>query len=124
MKKLPFEFVLEALARANPRIKPMFGCQAIYLGEKIVLILRKRNEYEEDNGVWVATGPEHHASLRKDFPSLRSIRLLGAGATTSWQNLPCEADDFEESVTKACEFILKGDVRIGKIPKRRSKKKA
>lgn len=122
MKKIPFEFVMEALARANPRIKPMFGCQAIYLEEKIVLILRKRKDYEEDNGVWVATAPEHHVSLKKDFPSLRSIRLLG-GRLTAWQNLPFEADDFEESVMKACEFILKGDVRIGKVPKTKSKKK-
>jgi hypothetical protein len=121
MKKIPFEFVLETLARANPRIKPMFGCQAIYIEEKIVLILRKRKDYEDDNGVWVATAKEHHASLKKDLPSLRSIRLLGR--VTAWQNLPCQADDFEESVMKACEFILKGDVRIGKVPKTRSKKK-
>jgi len=123
MKTVPFEFVLEALARANPRVKPMFGCQAVYVGEKVVLLLRKRKEYEADNGVWVATAPEHHVSLKKDLPSLRSIRLLGAGATTSWQNLPYEADDFEESVIKACEFILKGDVRIGKVPKTRLKKR-
>jgi len=124
MKKVPFEFVLEVLGRANPRIRPMFGCQAIYLGEKIVLILRMRKDYQEDNGVWIATTPEHHVSLRKDFPSLRSIRLLEARGSTSWQNLPLEADDFEETVIKACEFILKGDVRIGKIPKTRSRKKA
>ena len=67
MKTVPFEFVLEALARANPRVKPMFGCQAVYVGEKVVLLLRKRKEYEADNGVWVATAPEHHVSLKKDL---------------------------------------------------------
>ncbi len=122
MNKVPFEFVLEKLGRANPRIKPMFGCQAIYVREKIVLILRKRKDYHDDNGVWVATTPEHRTSLRKELPSLRSIHLFG-GKETAWQNIPCDADDFEESVLLACELILKGDPRIGKVPKIRLKKK-
>jgi hypothetical protein len=31
--------------------------------------------------------------------------------------LPLDAPDFEEGAMKACSFILRGDVRIGKIPK-------
>ncbi len=118
MNKIPFEFVLETLSRAHPRIRPMFGCQGVYLGEKIVLVLRRRNDFEVDNGVWVATVAEHHASLKKEFTSLRSIGLFG-GAVTSWQNLPDDADDFEESAIRICELILKGDPRIGKMPKNR-----
>ncbi len=120
--KIPFEFVLEELDRIAPRVKPMFGCYAIYVGEKLVLILRQRNDHSEDNGVWLAALHEHHASLKKDFPCMRTVRLLGS-AESVWQNIPAEEDDFEELVLKACHFILKGDVRIGKIPKKKKIRK-
>ena len=99
----------------------MFGCHAIYLGEKIVLILRNRNDEKHDNGVWLATTEEHHITLKKIFPSMRSIGVLG-GKTSAWQNIPSDADDFEESVMTACEMVLKNDPRIGKIPKGKNKK--
>lgn len=119
--KIPFEFVLEALDRIQPRVKPMFGCYAIYAGEKLVLILRQRTDHGDDNGVWVAALHEHHESLKKDFPCMRSVRLLGPSESV-WQNIPLEEDDFEELVLKACRFILKGDARIGKIPKKKARK--
>lgn len=121
-RPIPFSFVLDLLDKADPVTRPMFGCTSIYVGEKIVLILREKTESIVDNGIWVATTEEHHASLREDFPSLRSIKLFGGG-TTGWQNLPVEAHDFEESATRLCECILEGDLRIGKIPKPKSKKK-
>lgn len=121
--KIPFEFVLEELDRIHPRVKSMFGCYAIYIGEKLVLILRQRNEHTDDNGVWLAALHEHHASLKKDFPCMRSVRLLGT-VESVWQNIPVDEDDFEELVLKACRFILKGDVRIGKIPKKKKARKS
>ena len=120
--KIPFEFVLEELDRIHPRVKPMFGCYAIYAGEKLVLILRQRNEHTDDNGVWMAALREHHASLKKEFPCMRSVRLLGTSETV-WQNIPADEDDFEELVLKACRLILKGDMRIGKIPKQKKARK-
>ena len=98
----------------------MFGCHALYVGEKIILILRERKDHTEDNGVWIATSSEHHASLKKEFPSLRSIQVLGE-KETEWQNISAGADDFESSVIRICELIKKGDKRIGKIPKRKKK---
>jgi hypothetical protein len=121
-RSIPFEFVLEKLDRLRPVVRPMFGCFAIYSNEKMLLILRKKEQGDRDNGVWVATTPEHHETLAKQFPSLRSIHLFGE-KTSAWQNLPEEADDFEESVNEICEMILKGDVRIGKTPKPKRKKK-
>ena len=118
--KIPFEFVLEELDRIHPRVKPMFGCYAIYSEEKLLLILRKRNDFTDDNGVWLAADREHHASLKKDFPCIRSVRLLGS-AESVWQNIPADEEDFEELALKACTLILKGDVRIGKIPKQEKK---
>ena len=119
---IPFDFVLEKLERLRPVVRPMFGCFAIYANEKMLLILRKKQTHDPDNGVWVATTPEYHETLRVIFPSLRAIKLFGSKAS-AWQNLPEEADDFEESVDAVCELILKGDARIGKIPKQKRQKK-
>ena len=119
-KRPPFEFVLDALAELEPRTNPMFGCLAIYIGPKIVLVLRDKPG-QPDNGVWLATTCEHHESLRRDFPHMRSIGVLGKGVT-GWQVLPAEAPDFEEAALHACELVAARDPRIGKIPA--SKKKA
>ncbi len=119
-KKFPFEFVLEELDRVHPRVRPMFGCYAVDVGEKMMLILRDRKDHTDDNGVWLAIPHEHHPSLKKEFPCMRSIRLLGK-VETVWQNIPIDTDDFEELVLKACGLILRRDVRIGKIPKGKKK---
>ena len=120
-KAVPHEFVLEALstllpAAQNPRTNPMFGCLAIYVGEKIVLILRDRRDNTADNGVWLATTAEHHESLRGEFPNMRSIQVLGE-KITGWQVLPADSPDFEEAALRACELIAACDRRIGKVPK-------
>jgi hypothetical protein len=114
---VPHEFVLDALAPLSPRTRPMFGCLAVYVGDKIVLILRNKDEPGQtaDNGVWLATTEEHHQSLRRDFPSMRSIQVFGT-KVTGWQVLPADAEDFEEAALRACELVLAGDPRIGKVP--------
>lgn len=117
-KAPPFEFVLEAIAAVSPRTRPMFGCVAVYVKEKIVLFLRDKSSSSADNGVWLATTVEHHASLRSEFPHMRSIELLGK-EVTGWQVLPADAPDFEESALRACELILARDPRIGKVPERK-----
>lgn len=119
-KPLPHAFVLDALEAALPETRPMFGCIAVYVGEKIVFILRDKAGADPDNGVWVATVPEHHESLLRDLPSLRSITVFGSGVT-GWQVLPVTLPDFEEEALRACEMILVGDPRIGKIPGERRK---
>ena len=102
-----YEFVLDAISELSPETGPMFGC----LG-----VLRNKNgSGVEDNGMWLATSKEHHQSLQTDFPNMRSIRVLGNGGTR-WQILPADAPDFEEATLRACEFILAGDLRIGKVP--------
>ena len=101
----------------------MFGCVAVYVEEKIVLILRDKPGQTADNGVWLATTQEHHASLRRDFPNMRSIQIFGK-KVTGWQILPTDSPDFEESAFRACELILARDPRLGKIPKRRTSKRS
>jgi len=98
----------------------MFGCLAIYIEGKTVLILREKPTYPSDNGVWLATTEEHHASLRAEFPHLRSIGLLGK-KITGWQVLPSDAADFEEAALRVCDLVLARDPRIGKVPGSRRK---
>ena len=114
-KAVPFEFVLDTLATLSPHTRPLFGCLAVYVQDKIVLVLRDKRTSKEDNGVWLATTREHHESLRRDFPSMRSIKVLGKDVT-GWQVLPVDAPDFEEAALRACELILAKDPRIGKVP--------
>jgi hypothetical protein len=119
-KPAPHQFVLDALAEVYPRTNPMFGCLAVYVGEKIVMVLREKRDSSADNGIWLATTHQHHESLRRDFPNMRSIGVLGK-KVTGWQVLPSEAPDFEEASLRACEFIVAGDARIGKVPGARQK---
>jgi len=114
-KAVPHAFVLEAIADLTPRTRSMFGCLAVYVDEKIVLILRDKPDGAPDNGVWIATTVEHHQSLRREFPNMRSIQVLGK-KVTGWQVLPVDASDFEEAALRACELIVSGDPRIGKVP--------
>jgi hypothetical protein len=122
-KALPYEFVLDALAPLSIETRAMFGCLAVYVKDKIVLLLRDKHNETADNGVWLATTQEHHDSLRREFPNMRSIRLLGK-ETTGWQVLPADAPDFEDAAMHACELIVERDPRIGKVPKSRRKSKA
>jgi hypothetical protein len=122
-KSVPHEFVLDAIAPVSPETRPLFGCLAVYVRDKIVFVLRDKRVETADNGVWLATTHEHHASLMREFPSMRSIRLLGK-KVTGWQVLPVDADDFEASALRACELIVAGDPRIGKVPGERRSRSA
>jgi hypothetical protein len=53
---IPFDFVLDYLLPLDVTDKPMFGMFAIYVGERIMLILCQRKNSRNINGVWIATG--------------------------------------------------------------------
>jgi hypothetical protein len=118
-KPVPHEFVLDEIASLSPVTRPMFGCVAVYVEEKIVLILRDKPQSRPDNGVWLATAVTHHESLRREFPKMRSIRVFGK-EPTQWQLLPADDPDFEAAAMRACKLILARDPRIGKVPKARA----
>jgi len=121
-KPLPHEFVLDEIAPLSPVIRPMFGCIAVYVEDKIVLILRDKRQPRVDNGIWLATSTEHHESLRREFPRMRSISVLGK-EPTQWQVLPADDPDFEDAAMRACRLVLARDPRIGRIPKTRRNRK-
>lgn len=121
-RRIPFEFVLDLLESLKPTTKPMFGAVGVYVSGKIVFILREREKSPADNGVWIATTEEHHESLLRDLPKIRSIKVFGPGPT-GWQVIPMDDKDFERQVETACQLVLSNDVRIGKIPKSKPLKK-
>jgi hypothetical protein len=121
LKSVPFDFVVDKLIRSNPVLRPMFGCHAIYIGDTIMMMLRRKQQHADDNGIWIATTAMHHDSLKKDFPSLRTIELIGP--KSGWLLLPEDSGDFEESALRLSALILRRDTRIGKIPKAKKIKK-
>jgi hypothetical protein len=120
-KSPPFPFLIEALAPADPEIKHMFGGHAVYIGDKIVAILRDSLKLPEDNGLWLvlseSVDPTSKA-LRKHFPSIRKIALLG-DVIKHWLLIPSDSPTFEQESLHACDLILARDPQIGRIPKSR-----
>jgi len=53
-KAVPHEFMLDAISKSSPVTRPMFGCLAVYIEDKIVFILRDKRDGTPDNGVWLA----------------------------------------------------------------------
>jgi hypothetical protein len=126
-KSPPYPFVLEALAPLEPEVRPMFSGYAVYIGDKIVLMLRDSPKSPEDNGLWLVFADQVEAaaaiagkpkSLRKKLPSLRLIQLLG-GVIKHWLLIPSDSPSFESEAQQACDLILAHDPRIGRIPESR-----
>lgn len=121
--RIPFEFVLDELAPLAPRTKPMFGAQAVYVRGDTMVFLMREKEQDEDDGIWLLTTQEHHETLRRDLPSIRSIKLFET-PVTSWQIIPSSGPDFEREVVRACALVLRGDERIGTSKAIKDKQKA
>jgi hypothetical protein len=120
-KSAPYPFILEALTPLGPEVRPMFSGFAVYLGDKIVLMLRDSPKQPEDNGVWLVFSEAANltdAGIRRDFPSLRLIGLLG-GKIAHWRLIPADSPTFESEALHACELLLKHDARFGRVPQSR-----
>jgi hypothetical protein len=121
-KSIPYEFVLEALSRMDLHTRPMFGCTSIYVGEKIMLVLRKKEKTDDDTGIWVCIPDEHVIEMKEAFPMLRGVSFF-EDPNSAWQTLHESEPEFEELALKLCALIRKRDPRIGRIPKRKKPKK-
>ncbi|MEO6849164.1 MAG: hypothetical protein ABI203_10245 [Mucilaginibacter sp.] len=110
---VPYEFVFDYLPPAII-VKRMFGMHYIYLSKKIMLILRKRENEPEMNGIWVATDKKHHAGLKKSAPEL-GFFFTEDERHGNWLLLTDIVDDFEGAAIKICEMISHGDPMIGRL---------
>lgn len=125
-KSAPYPFIVETLAPLEPEVRPMFSGFAVYVGEKIVFMLRDSPKQPEDNGVWLVfseTANLADPGIRRDFPSIRLIKLL-SGKIGHWRLIPADSATFESEALHACELLLKHDVRFGRIPQSRQTRPA
>jgi hypothetical protein len=111
---VPCEFVFDYLPDSII-VKKMFGMHYIYWGKKIMLILRKRDNLHQMNGIWVATSKEHHKSLKQDIPEFGPFMIDGDERHGNWLLIQAGAENLEEAAIKVCEMISHGDPRIGKL---------
>jgi len=99
----------------------MFSGFAVYLGDCIVCMLRDHPKSPQDNGVWLVlsegTNPAD-PGLRREFPSIRSIKLLG-DKIGHWLLIPSDSPGFEMEALHACDLLLRHDPRLGRIPQSR-----
>ncbi len=119
--KPPHPFVLEALEPLHPEVRRMFSGFAVYSGNLLILMVRDRPTSVRDNGVWLVlseTTDPQDPTLRRDFPSLRRIELLG-GMISHWLLIPSDSPTFESESLHACDLLLRRDTRLGRIPKSR-----
>jgi hypothetical protein len=115
-KLVPFDFVFDYLP-AGITVKKMFGMHYIYLGKRIMLILRKSVNQPGLNGIWVATDKDHHESLKNNVPELSPFFIDGDERHGHWLLIQDTAEDFEGAAIKVCELIAHGDARMGRVPK-------
>jgi hypothetical protein len=119
--KPPFPFILEALAPLHPEVRRMFSGFSVYIGDRIVCMLRDHLKSPRDNGVWLVLSEgidPADRTLRREFPSHRKIELLG-GAIGHWLLIPSDGPDFETEAMRVCDLLLRGDPRLGRVPKSR-----
>ena len=117
----PHPFVVEALMPFNPEVRRMFSGFAVYLGDRIVCMLRDHPKSPRDNGVWLVLSESTNPAdpeLRREFPSIRSIELLG-NKIGHWLLIPTDSPSFEMEALHACDLLLRHDPRFGRIPKSR-----
>ncbi|MGA2539567.1 MAG: hypothetical protein ABSF53_26405 [Terracidiphilus sp.] len=99
----------------------MFSGYAVYIGDRIVCMLRDHTNSPKDNGLWLVLSESVNpadGALRKEFPSLRQIELLGE-KIAHWLVIPSDSPTFEEEALHACDLLLHHDSRIGRVPKSR-----
>ena len=114
MKRQAALFVLDELRPLRPTLKQMFGFTYVYLDHKLLLSIRDSAKQPRFNGVWLYTEAEHIDSLRREFAQLPR-RCFWKSGKNGWVILASELEDFEEHALRACELILSGDLRVGRI---------
>lgn len=113
---IPFPFMIDELEPIRPTLKRMFGFTYVYLDEMLLCALRNSVKQPGSNGVWLFTTTEHIESLGREFPELsRRYHWRARSGNNAWIVLASRLEQFEEYAFKACELMLNGDRRIGRV---------
>lgn len=115
----PYQFFLDLLYPLELRHKKMFGVDAYYLDDKMIVALREKEKNPVDNGIWIATKKEHHQKLKQQLTSVKNIETIGIKA---WLMLPAESDYFERDSRILAELIHTHSPLIGTLPKPKKRK--
>jgi hypothetical protein len=113
--------VLDELWPLRPIVRKAFGITFVYVDDVLLLGLRDSRKQPSTNGVWLFTFAEHLESLRRDFSSVPRNHFWKSG-DKGWVILASRLEHFEENVFQACELMLRGDKRIGRITRAQSTK--
>ena len=106
---------------ANPEVRRMFSGFAVYIEDRIHMMLRDHAKDPQDNGIWLVLSEEADPAdprLRRELPSLRAITML-TGKVNHWLLIPGDSERFEEDALCACDMILRKDPRLGRVPQSR-----
>ncbi len=105
----------------RPVVKQMFGFTYLYLDDRLLFGLREQPAKPNTNGIWIFTEAEHLDSLRREFPLL-SRHYFWKSGNKGWVVLTTKNENFEEYAYKACELVLRGDRRLGRVTRGGSSK--
>jgi len=93
-----------------------FGCRAIYLHGRLMLVLCAGEE--PWSGLLIATGHEFHDAIQQEFGNVVQHPVL-----RKWLYLPQASEDFETVSSEIVEAVRTGDPRFGVEPRERKRKK-
>jgi hypothetical protein len=113
--KNPLMWVVDPIMEEPSYIdRAWFGCRAIYLHGRLMLVLCSGEE--PWNGLLIATEKELHDSIRQDFETLVQHPVL-----KKWLYLPENSEDFESVSAEIVEAVRIGDQRFGVEPRERKR---
>ena len=113
----PLLWVVESLMEEPSYLeKPMFGCLAIYLHGRLMLVLASGEEPWD--GVLIPTEHQFHDALVKEFADVVQHSVL-----KKWLYLPEATEDFETAASDIVEAVRMNDQRFGVEPKERVPKR-
>ena len=116
-RNVPFDFIIEELSPLRPTVKSAFGFTYVYLDDLLLCSLRDSVKQPATNGMWLFTTSECVDTLALEFPELTRRQVWRSGKNC-WIVLASRLANFEEYALKACELMLNGDRRIGRVSRR------
>jgi hypothetical protein len=96
--------------------KPMFGCLAIYLHGRLMLVLASGEEPWD--GLLIPTEHQFHDAIQKEFSDVVQHSVL-----KKWLYLSEATEDFETVASDIVEAVRMNDQRFGVEPQERISKR-
>jgi hypothetical protein len=115
MKGFDNEWICDAFATHHSFFtKRMFGGLAVYVFERLMLVLVEptRTGRWTWHGVLVCTERDHHAGIVRDFPAVAPHDVL-----RKWLFIDSSHPDFEPTMERMARAVARNDPRFGVAPR-------